>query len=88
MDVMEIRVKGRTLFEVLLGRSGHLEGDDLETPLFKARYDGTNKVTLDAIRLDHDIGALVVGHGGWCVVRERTRERRKERMVVSMSPIV
>ena len=25
MDVMEIRVEGRTLFEVLLGRSGHLE---------------------------------------------------------------
>lgn len=63
MDVMEIRVEGRTLFEVLLGRSGHLEGDDLETPLFKARYDGSNEVTLDAIRLDHDIGALVVRHG-------------------------
>jgi hypothetical protein len=59
-------VKGRTLFEVLLGRSDHLEGDDLETPLFKARYDGSNKVTLDAIRLDHDISAFVVGHGRFC----------------------
>lgn len=63
MDVMEVRVEGRTLFEVLLGGSGHLEGNDFETPLFKAGYDGSNKVTLDAIRLDHDIGALVVGHG-------------------------
>jgi len=75
------------LLEVLLRRSDHLEGDDLETPLFKTRDDGSNKVTLDAIGLDHDIGALVVRHGGqraW----ERTRESRKEKMVVSMSLIV
>jgi len=51
-------------FEVLFGRSDHLEGDDLETPEFKARYDVSDKVTLDAIRLDHDICALVVRHGG------------------------
>lgn len=57
-------VEGRTFLEMLLGRSDHLEGDDLETPLFKTRDDGSNKVTLDAIGLDHDIGALVVGHGG------------------------
>jgi len=63
MDVMEIGVEGRTLFEVFFGRSDHLEGDDLETPLFKAGYDGSNKVPLDAIRLDHDISALDVGHG-------------------------
>ena len=63
MDVMEIGVEGRTLFEVFFGRSDHLEGDDLETPLFEAGYDGSNKVPLDAIRLDHDISALDVGHG-------------------------
>ena len=64
MDALETLVEGRTLLEVLLGRSDHLEGDDLETPLFKTRDDGPNEVTLDAIRLDHDIGALVVRHGG------------------------
>ena len=79
-------MEGRTLFEVFLGRSDHLEGNDLETPLFKARYDGSNEVTLDAIRLDHDICALVVGHGG--VLGGRTRESRKKRIVVSMSPVV
>ena len=57
-------VEGRTFLEVLLGRSDHLEGDDLETPLFKTRDDGSNEVTLDAIGLDHDISALVVRHGG------------------------
>ena len=59
-------MEGRTLLEVLLGGRNHLEGDDLEAPLLEARDDGSNKVTLDAIRLDHDIGALVVGHDGWC----------------------
>jgi len=69
--------------EVFLGWSDHLEGDDLETPLFKARDDGPDKVALDAIRLDHDIGALVVGHGRRCtrgtdvggVVREQGADR-------------
>jgi hypothetical protein len=71
-------VEGRTPLEVFLGWSDHLEGDDLETPLFKARDDGPDKVALDAIRLDHDIGALVVGHGRRCTrgtdLRDKTGE--------------
>lgn len=59
--------------------SRHLEGDDLETPLFKARGDGPNKVTLGAIRLGHDIGALVVGHDGWCARGASGLERADRR---------
>jgi hypothetical protein len=81
---LENAIEGRTLLEVLLGRGDHLEGDDLETSQLKARDNGPNKVTLDAIGLDHDIGALVVGHG----LGERTRARRKDKIVVSTSLIV
>jgi hypothetical protein len=87
MDVIEIGMEGRTLFEVFLGGSDHLEGNDLETSLLKAGYDGPNKVPLDAIRLDHDVSALVVGHGWKGAARGRTRERRKEIMIASVSPI-
>ena len=71
--------EGRTLLEVLLRRRDHLEGNDLETPLFKARDDGPNKVALDAIGLDHDIGALVVGHVGWCARDSGSGLKREEK---------
>ena len=60
---------GVVLLQVLHGCLHHLHGHQLETLLLKARNDLANKAALDAVRLDHDEGALLVAHlgfGGGC----------------------
>ena len=52
----------RTLLEVLSGRMDELERDDFESTLLEARDDLADECALDAVRLDHDVGALVVSH--------------------------
>lgn len=39
-----------------------LEGDDFESAFLKARDDLADESALDAVRLDHDVGALGVRH--------------------------
>mmetsp|Transcript_5866 Transcript_5866/g.13914 ORF Transcript_5866/g.13914 Transcript_5866/m.13914 type:complete len:210 (-) Transcript_5866:29-658(-) len=45
-------------FHVFLGTLGELHGNKLESLLFKALDDFSDKSTLDAIRLDHDVSSL------------------------------
>jgi hypothetical protein len=40
-----------------------LHGDQLEAFLLEALQDFTDESTLDAVRLDHDEGPLLVGFG-------------------------
>ena len=50
------------LFEVSLARGDELQGDELETALFEAGDDGADESALDAIGLDHDVGAFSGDH--------------------------
>jgi hypothetical protein len=52
-----------TLLEVLLGSVDEFESNNLEATALEAGDDIANEGALDAIRLDHDVGALgVVRH--------------------------
>ena len=50
------------LFEVSLAWSDEFQGNKLETALFEAGDDGADKSALDAIGLDHDVGAFSGDH--------------------------
>ena len=50
------------LFEMSLAWSDEFQGDKLEAALFETGDDGANKSTLDAIGLDHDVGAFSGDH--------------------------
>ena len=55
---------GVVLLEVGAAGGDELHGDELETLVFEALDDLADEATLDAVGLDHDVGALgVAGHG-------------------------
>merc|ERR1712000_392958 len=49
---------GVVLLKELLGGVGHLQGSELEALLLKALDDLADQATLDAVGLDHNVGAL------------------------------
>ncbi len=50
------------LFEMSLAWGDEFQGDKLEAALFETGDDGANKSALDAIGLDHDVGAFSGDH--------------------------
>ena len=56
---------GVVLLEVSLGRRGELKRAELEALLLEALDDRAGEAALDAVRLDHDVGALVGVRHGW-----------------------
>jgi hypothetical protein len=50
------------LFKVFGAWRSQFQGNKLETTAFEATNDATDKTTLDAVWLDHNVGAFGVGH--------------------------
>ncbi len=48
------------LLEKLLGGVDELKGSEVVSLLLKPGNNGTNKSSLDAVRLDHDVGSFLV----------------------------
>jgi hypothetical protein len=68
-----------------LAGGGKLHGHELETFSLEALDDLADQTTLDAVGLDHDVGALVVGHVSKLEEDKPRDDRKSESRKVSIS---